>query len=90
MYTTYLGGHMEYAVECAVGELFVIDQRVESPIAAGAAVSITSRLRRDGRAARPLSACPRADLFDDCVTLGYHWSCLGSVPGREEEDAIAV
>ena len=58
MYTTYLGGHMEYAVECAVGELFVIDQRVESPIAAGAAVSITSRLRRDGRAARPLSACP--------------------------------
>ena len=28
-------------MEYAVGELFVIDQRVESPIAAGTAVSIT-------------------------------------------------
>ena len=32
---------MEYTVECALGELFVIDERVEAPIAAGTAVSIT-------------------------------------------------
>ena len=35
-----LGSHMEYTVDCALGELFVIDQRIEAPIAAGTAVSI--------------------------------------------------
>lgn len=36
---TYLGSHMEYTVDCALGELFVIDPRVSAPIAAGTAVS---------------------------------------------------
>ena len=38
---TYLGDHIEYTVESAIGELFVITHRVESPIKPGSAVKIT-------------------------------------------------
>jgi len=38
---TYLGNHMEYTVDCALGDLFVIDLRVDAPIPAGSAVSIS-------------------------------------------------
>ena len=37
---SYLGTHMEYAVDTPVGELFVIDSRVDAPIPGGQAVSI--------------------------------------------------
>ena len=37
---TYLGNHMEYRVESEIGELFVVDSRIESPIRAGVTVSI--------------------------------------------------
>jgi len=37
----YLGSQMEYTVESAVGELFVVDPRVASPLPLGAAVAIT-------------------------------------------------
>jgi iron(III) transport system ATP-binding protein len=36
---TYLGSHMEYTVRTALGELFVIDPRVDRPLAPGSAVS---------------------------------------------------
>jgi iron(III) transport system ATP-binding protein len=36
---TYLGSHMEYTVATALGELFVIDPRVDRPLAPGSAVS---------------------------------------------------
>lgn len=37
----YLGNHIEYIVACALGDLFVVDGRVEAPIAPDTAVSIT-------------------------------------------------
>jgi iron(III) transport system ATP-binding protein len=37
---TYLGSHLEYSVETALGTLFVIDHRIESPLAQGATVSV--------------------------------------------------
>ena len=36
----YLGSHMEYAVETALGELFVIQHRVDAPLASGVEVTI--------------------------------------------------
>ena len=39
----YLGGHIEYTVDCILGELFVIDNQMESKPSSGAAVSITLR-----------------------------------------------
>ncbi len=42
----YLGSHLEYVVECVLGELFVIDHAMESPIPQGATVAI--RLARRG------------------------------------------
>jgi iron(III) transport system ATP-binding protein len=37
---SYLGTHMEYAVDTPVGELFVIDSKVDTPIDSGRSVSI--------------------------------------------------
>ena len=37
---SYLGTHMEYVVNTSVGELFVIDARVDAPIANGQSVSV--------------------------------------------------
>ena len=37
---TYLGNHMEYTVDSAIGELFVVDSRIDSPIQQGEQVSI--------------------------------------------------
>ena len=37
---TYLGSHLEYSVESPFGELFVIDHRVDAPLAQGVSVSI--------------------------------------------------
>ena len=37
---TYLGNHMEYTVDSAIGDLFVVDSRIDSPIAQGESVSI--------------------------------------------------
>ena len=39
----YLGDHIEYTVDCTIGELFVIDNQMESKSSSGAAVSITLR-----------------------------------------------
>ncbi len=36
----YLGSHMEYTVETALGELFVIQHRTDRPVARGAEVSV--------------------------------------------------
>ncbi|MBL6946659.1 MAG: ABC transporter ATP-binding protein [Rhodospirillales bacterium] len=36
----YLGSHLEYTVECGLGELFVIDHDLSSPVIQGAAVAI--------------------------------------------------
>ncbi len=36
----YLGSHMEYWVESAIGELFVVDPRIDTPIPQGVSVSI--------------------------------------------------
>ncbi len=41
----YLGGHIEYTVDCILGELFVIDNQMESKQNLYAAVSITLRTR---------------------------------------------
>ena len=41
----YLGGHIEYTVDCILGELFVIDNQVEIKQNLDAAVSITLRTR---------------------------------------------
>ena len=41
----YLGDHIEYTVDCILGELFVIDNQMESKPSSGAAVSITLRTR---------------------------------------------
>jgi iron(III) transport system ATP-binding protein len=37
---SYLGTHMEYAVETPIGELFVIDSRVDAPMASGETVLV--------------------------------------------------
>ena len=37
---SYLGTHMEYAVDTPVGELFVIDSKVDAPIPSGETVSV--------------------------------------------------
>ena len=37
---TYLGSHLEYSVDCPLGELFVIDHRVGELWPSGTAVSI--------------------------------------------------
>jgi iron(III) transport system ATP-binding protein len=37
---TYLGSHMEYAVDCVLGELFVIDHQVDHPAPAGSTVQV--------------------------------------------------
>ncbi|MCP5153179.1 MAG: ABC transporter ATP-binding protein [Ectothiorhodospiraceae bacterium] len=37
---TYLGSHLEYTVESPLGDLFVVDPRVEAPIARGTDVAI--------------------------------------------------
>ena len=37
---TYLGNHIEYTVDSPLGELFVIDYRVDAPLPRGATVSI--------------------------------------------------
>ena len=42
----YLGGHIEYTVDCILGELFVIDNQMESKQNLDAAVSITLRTLR--------------------------------------------
>ena len=41
----YLGGHIEYTVDCILGKLFVIDNQMESKQNLDAAVSITLRTR---------------------------------------------
>jgi iron(III) transport system ATP-binding protein len=41
----YLGDHIEYTVDCTIGELFVIDNQMESKQNLDAAVSITLRTR---------------------------------------------
>ncbi len=38
---TYLGGHMEYLLDCPIGELFVVDYRIDKPINKGADVAIS-------------------------------------------------
>jgi iron(III) transport system ATP-binding protein len=38
--TVYLGSHMEYHVDSPIGELFVVDPRVEAPIPSGTKVAI--------------------------------------------------
>jgi iron(III) transport system ATP-binding protein len=38
--SVYLGSHLEYTVECALGELFVIDHNLDSPVPQGATVAI--------------------------------------------------
>jgi iron(III) transport system ATP-binding protein len=38
---TYLGSHVEYGVRTALGELFVIDRRVERFLVPGSTVSVT-------------------------------------------------
>ena len=43
---SYLGDHVEYSVECALGELFVIDNQMETQFDSGTAVSLTFRARR--------------------------------------------
>lgn len=37
---TYLGNHMEYTVETAIGELFVIDHEIGAMMSRGAAVTV--------------------------------------------------
>ena len=39
----YLGDHIEYTVDCTIGELFVIDNQIESKHYSDDAVSITLR-----------------------------------------------
>ena len=41
----YLGGHIEYTVDCILGKLFVIDNQMESKQNLDAVVSITLRTR---------------------------------------------
>ena len=36
----HLGSHMEYWVESVIGELFVVDPRIDTPIPQGVSVSI--------------------------------------------------
>jgi iron(III) transport system ATP-binding protein len=38
---TYLGDHIEYTVQSPLGEMFVVDRRVDAPLPPGAAVSVT-------------------------------------------------
>ena len=38
---SYLGDHMEYTVDCALGELFVIDYQMETLQDSGSSVYIT-------------------------------------------------
>ncbi|MGH1543372.1 MAG: TOBE domain-containing protein, partial [Arenicella sp.] len=42
---TYLGGHMEYMLDCALGELFVINHQIESPITQGSNVNVNFDMR---------------------------------------------
>jgi iron(III) transport system ATP-binding protein len=37
---TYLGNHIEYSIECALGSLFVIDHNLNEPVTAGSAVNV--------------------------------------------------
>jgi iron(III) transport system ATP-binding protein len=46
----YLGSHLEYIVECVLGELFAIDHDMESPVPQGSTVSIRLARREIGRA----------------------------------------
>ncbi len=39
----YLGDHLEYTIECELGNLFVIDNEIENQHPSGAKVSITLR-----------------------------------------------
>lgn len=39
--SAYLGGHMEYSVSTTVGDLFVVDPRVDTPIGADTTVGVT-------------------------------------------------
>ena len=41
VHTIYLGSHIEYTVDCILGELFVIDNQMESKQNLDAEVSIT-------------------------------------------------
>ena len=41
----YLGGHIEYTVDCILGELFVIDNQMVSKLNLDATVYITLRTR---------------------------------------------
>jgi iron(III) transport system ATP-binding protein len=53
----YLGSHLEYIVECVLGELFVIDHDMDTPIPQGATVAIRLGKRGvnlvPGRSAEP-------------------------------------
>ena len=42
----YLGGHMEYTVATPMGDLFVVDRSIATPLRTGASVCVT--LARDG------------------------------------------
>ena len=39
--SSYLGDHLEYTVECKLGELFVVDNQIQTQHRTGANVSIT-------------------------------------------------
>ena len=39
--SSYLGDHLEYTVECELGELFVVDNQIQTQHPTGANVSIT-------------------------------------------------
>ena len=41
----YLGSHMEYAVETSLGDLFVIQHRIDAPLASGVEVSVVFSAR---------------------------------------------
>ena len=38
---TYVGSHIEYTLDCALGELFVIEHRLDEPIAPGTTVTMS-------------------------------------------------
>jgi len=42
---TYLGGHMEYMLNCSLGDLFVINHQIESPVIQGADVDVNFDMR---------------------------------------------
>ena len=41
--SSYLGDHLEYTIECELGDLFVIDNEIQTQHSAGAKVSMTFR-----------------------------------------------